>query len=392
MKRFTLIIDGHNFFYRSLWGVFKQGKNKILSTQKDKDIYEKKLMIDFCNIIKQISSVVNDVVFIKDSHSWRKNLLLQQEYKGNRKKNLDNIDKDGFNEVVNCFTTTIDKMGIKVSQVEQSEGDDLIFAWTDTLFQNGKSSLIFSTDKDLTQLVKCVDGVHIIQYAPLSNKLYVSNESKEFIDTLEKKQELTPENLFGEAFTISIENDPFRKFVSGMNIEVIEPEVVRFTKVVGGDSSDNVYPVYYKPSDGTSRAKGLGEKTVEKIYNEFSKKLGCQFNYTIYSNDDALKILCNVIYEVAKINDDNFTKRMLLENIKTNAKLVSLTNESIPDYVMNDMDANISEVILKKNVVLSKITKEKIFYYSRFKDYNNTIHINALKGVKDDGDMSFIVD
>lgn len=392
MKRFTLIIDGHNFFYRSLWGVFKQGKNKILSTQKDKDIYEKKLMIDFCNIIKQISSVVNDVVFIKDSHSWRKNLLLQQEYKGNRKKNLDNIDKDGFNEVVNCFTTTIDKIGIKVSQVEQSEGDDLIFAWTDTLFQNGKSSLIFSTDKDLTQLVKCVDGVHIIQYAPLSNKLYVSNESKEFIDSLEKKQELTPENLFGEAFTISIENDPFRKFVSGMNIEVIEPEVVRFTKVVGGDSSDNVYPVYYKPSDGTSRAKGLGEKTVEKIYNEFSKKLGCQFNYTIYSNDDALKILCNVIYEVAKINDDNFTKRMLFENIKTNAKLVSLTNESIPDYVMNDMDANISEVILKKNVVLSKITKEKIFYYSRFKDYNNTIHINALKGVKDDGDMSFIVD
>lgn len=392
MKRFTLIIDGHNFFYRSLWGVFKQGKNKILSTQKDKDIYEKKLMIDFCNIIKQMSSVVNDVVFIKDSHSWRKNLLLQQEYKGNRKKNLDNIDKDGFNEVVNCFTTTIDKMGIKVSQVEQSEGDDLIFAWTDTLFQNGKSSLIFSTDKDLTQLVKCVDGVHIIQYAPLSNKLYVSNESKEFIDSLEKKQELTPENLFGEAFTISIENDPFRKLVSGMNIEVIEPEVVRFTKVVGGDSSDNVYPVYYKPSDGTSKAKGLGEKTVEKIYNEFSKKLGCQFNYTIYSNDDALKILCNVIYEVAKIKDENFTKRMLLENIKTNAKLVSLTNESIPDYVMNDMDANISEVILKKNVVLSKITKEKIFHYSRFKDYNNTIHINALKGVKDDGDMSFIVD
>lgn len=392
MKRFTLIIDGHNFFYRSLWGVFKQGKNKILSTQKDKDIYEKKLMIDFCNIIKQMSSVVNDVVFVKDSHSWRKNLLLQQEYKGNRRKNLDNIDKDGFNEVVNCFTTTIDKMGIKVSQVEQSEGDDLIFAWTETLFQNGKSSLIFSTDKDLTQLVKCVEGVHIIQYAPISNKLYVSQESKDFIDLLDKKQEFTPENLFGEAFTISIENDPFRKLVSGMNIEVIEPEVVRFKKVVGGDSSDNVYPVYYKPADGTSKAKGIGEKTVEKIYNEFSRKLGCQFNYTIYSNDDALKMLCNVIYEVAKIKDDNFTKRMLLENIKTNSKLVSLTNESIPDYVMNDMDANISEVILKKNAVLSKITKEKIFHYSRFKDYNSTIQINALKGVKDDGDMSFITD
>lgn len=392
MKRFTLIIDGHNFFYRSLWGVFKQGKNKVLSTQKEKDTYEKKLMIDFCNIIKQMSPIINDVVFVKDSHSWRKDLLLQQEYKGNRKKNQDNINKDGFNEVVNSFTNTLLKTGIKVSQVDQSEGDDLIYAWSEVLFRNGKSSLIFSTDKDLTQLMKCVEGVHIIQYAPLSNKLYVCKESNDFIESLDKKTELTPENLFGEAFTISIENDPFKKMVSGMNVEVIEPEVVRFTKVVGGDSSDNIYPVYYKPADENSRAKGLGEKTVEKIYNEFSSKLGCQFNYTIYSNDDVLKMLCNVIYDVAKIKDENFTKRMLLENIKTNAKLVSLTEESIPDYVIKDMDISISEEILKNNVVLSKITREKVFFNSRFKDYKSTIQINALKGVSDDGDMSFITD
>lgn len=392
MKRFTLIIDGHNFFYRSLWGVFRQGSNKVLSTQKDKDAYEKKLMIDFCNIVKQMSPVVNDIVFIKDSHSWRKDLLLQQEYKGNRKKNQDNIDKDGFGEVINLFSETIKSLGIKVSQVEQSEGDDLIYAWTEVLFRNGKSSLIFSTDKDLTQLVKCVDGVHIIQYAPLTNKLYVSKESDDFFKSLDKKMDFTPENLFGDAFTVSIENDPFVKFISSMNVEVVEPEVVRFTKVVGGDSSDNIYPVYYKPADGTSRAKGLGEKTVEKIYNEFSNRLGCQFNYTIYSNDEALKILCNVIYDVAKIKDDNFTKRMLLENIKTNAKLVSLTDESIPDYVIKDMDANISEEILKQNVVLSKITKERMFSKSRFKDYKSTIQINALKGVKDDGDMSFITE
>lgn len=392
MKRFTLIIDGHNFFYRSLWGVFRQGSNKVLKTQKDKDAYEKKLMIDFCNIVKQMSPVVNDIVFIKDSHSWRKDLLLQQEYKGNRKKNQDNIDKEGFGEVINLFSETIKSLGIKVSQVEQSEGDDLIYAWTEVLFRNGKSSLIFSTDKDLTQLVKCVDGVHIIQYAPLTNKLYVSKESDDFFKSMDKKMDFTPENLFGDAFTVSIENDPFVKFISSMNVEVVEPEVVRFTKVVGGDSSDNVYPVYYKPADGTSRAKGLGEKTVEKIYNEFSNRLGCQFNYTIYSNDEALKILCNVIYDVAKIKDENFTKRMLLENIKTNAKLVSLTEESIPDYVIKDMDANISEEILKQNVILSKITKERIFSKSRFKDYKSTIQINALKGVKDDGDMSFITE
>ena len=80
MKRFTLIIDGHNFFYRSLWSSFRQGeKTKVLSTQKDVDVYEKKLMLDFCSVIKQLNPIINDVVFVKDSHSWRKDLLLQQE-------------------------------------------------------------------------------------------------------------------------------------------------------------------------------------------------------------------------------------------------------------------------------------------------------------------------
>lgn len=392
MKRFTLIIDGHNFFFRSLWSVFRQGNGKVLSAQKDRDAYEKKLMIDFCNIIKQMGAVINDVVFVKDSHSWRKDLLLQQEYKGNRKKSQDNIDMEGFGEVINSFTNTISDVGIKVSQVEQSEGDDLIFAWSEYLFDNGKSSMILSTDKDLTQLVKCVEGVHIIQYAPLSNKLYVSAETMDFINSLENSREFTPENLFGESFAISIENDPFMRMVKEMSVEVVDPEVVRFSKVVGGDSSDNIYPVYYKPSDGTTKAKGLGEKTVAKIYEEFVKRLGCRFNYTIYSNDDAMKMLCNVIYEVAKIKDENFTKRMLFENIRTNARLVALTDESLPDYVLKDMNLSICEECLKKTVVLSKITKEKVFARSRFKDYRNTVKINAIKGVEDNGDMSFITD
>jgi len=392
MKRFTLIIDGHNFFFRSLWGIFKQGGKKVLSTKNDRDVYERKLMMDFCNIVKQMGSVLNDIVFIEDSHSWRKDLLLQREYKGNRKKNQDNIDKDGFNEVVASFTETIRKSGIKVSQVEGSEGDDLIYTWSETLFQNGKSSLILSTDRDLTQLVKCVDGVHIIQYAPLANKMYVSPESNEFIKKLDEKQELTPENLFGEPFTIFVESDPFRKLLSTMEIEVVEPEVVRFMKVVSGDASDNIYPVYYKQGDENTRSKGIGKKTAEKIYNEFKNKIGCQFNYMIYMNDDALMMLSNIIYEVVKIKDDNFTKRMLVENLKTNAKLVVLSDETIPDYVMSDMVLNITSEIMKDNVLISKITKERLFANSRFKSYRNTIQMNALKGVKDDGDMSFIKD
>jgi hypothetical protein len=397
MKRFTLIIDGHNFFFRSLWSCFKQSsKTKILFTRKDIDTYEKKLMVDFCSIVKNVSPIVNDIVFIKDSHSWRKELLLEHEYKGNRKKAQDNIDMLGFSEVVNNFTETLVNFGIKVSQAELSEGDDLIYAWSKCLFDSGKSSLILSTDKDLNQLIKCVDDVHIIQYSPVANKLYVSKESNDIIKKISEHKEIKMENLFDELFTISIENDPFEKFVNGTCVEEVYPEEIRFQKIIGGDVSDNIYPVYFKRGDGTTKSKGLGQKTVKKIYETFKGKLGCDFDYHIYSNDDVMKMLCNIIYEIGKIKDDEFTKRMLMENIKINTKLVALTDESIPQNVICNMIENINEEKLKKSVILSKITRENIFAKSRFKEYKSNIQFDSgiICGVKDNSssdDMNFII-
>ena len=397
MKRFTLIIDGHNFFFRSLWSCFRQNsKTKILSTQKDIDAYEKKMMVDFCSIVKSVSPIVNDIVFIKDSHSWRKELLLEHEYKGNRKRTQDNIDMVGFGVAVNNFTDTLVNFGIKVSQAERSEGDDLIYAWCRHLFDSGKSSLILSTDKDLNQLIKCVNDVHIIQYSPVSNKLYVSKESNDIIKTISERKEVQMENLFDELFTISIENDPFEKFVRGTDVEEVYAESVRFAKIIGGDVSDNIFPVYFKQGDGTTKSKGLGPKTVEKIYDTFKGKLGCEFDYHIYSNDDVMKMLCNIIYEIGKIKDDEFTKRMLLENIRTNTKLVALTDESIPSDVIDNMIENINEERSKKSVILSKVTRENIFAKSRFKEYKSNIQLDSNtvsnhKGNESKNGMDFII-
>ena len=393
MKRFTLIVDGHNFFFRSLWSCFSQGtKKKLLTNDKDMDSYEKKLMLDFCAVIKQVNPVINDIVFVRDSHSWRKDLLLQQEYKGNRRKAQEDIDKNGFNTVTANFMNTLRSIGVKVSYADRCEGDDLIYAWSNQLFENGRSSLILSTDRDLNQLVKCVNDVHIIQYGPINNRLWVSEPSYRIIQKLNEKHEVTQENLFNELFTVSIENDPFERFLESVNVEVVDPELVRFMKIVGGDASDNIYPVYYKPPTEISKAKGLGPKTVEKIFGKFKETLGCEFDYHIYGQEDTIKLLCNVIYDVAKINDENFTRRMLFENIKTNASLVALTDESIPQDVQDNMNVDIDMEIAKNPVILSKITKELMFSKSRFKDYKSGIQMksNILKGVKDDGDRSFI--
>ena len=122
--------------------------------------------------------------------------------------------------------------------------------------------------------------------------------------------------------------------------------------------------------------------------------MDCDFDYHIYSNKDILNILSNIIYDMAKIKDDDFTKAMLIDNIKTNTILVSLTPESIPEDVQIGMISSINEEKQKKQVVVSKITKDNIFAKSRFKDYKSSIKIksNIIKDIKDDGDMSFIKD
>lgn len=238
-----------------------------------------------------------------------------------------------------------------------------------------------------------MNDVHIIQYSPVSNKLYVSKESNDIIKNISEYKEVQMENLFDELFTISIENDPFEKFVKGTEVEEVYPEEIRFAKIIGGDVSDNIYPVYFKQGDGTNKSKGLGPKTVKKIYDTFKGKLACDFDYHIYSNEDVMKMLCNIIYEIAKINDEEFTKRMLFENIKTNTKLVALTDESIPADVIDNMNENINEEKIKKSVILSKVTRENIFAKSRFKEYKTNIQFDSstMSGVKS-SNMNFIVD
>jgi hypothetical protein len=109
-----------------------------------------------------------------------------------------------------------------------------------------------------------------------------------------------------------------------------------------------------------------------------------------------MKMLCNIIYEIAKINDEEFTKRMLFENIKTNNRLVALTDESIPADVIDNMIENINVEREKKAVILSKITRESIFAKSRFKEYKSNIQFDSstmsnVKPAEPNDGMNFIM-
>ena len=61
---------------------------------------------------------------------------------------------------------------------------------------------------------------------------------------------------------------------------------------------------------------------MEKIYTQFKEKLGCEFDYHIYGQEDTMKLLCNVIYDTAKIKDEEFTRK----HYKIEDKMIFVTS------------------------------------------------------------------
>ena len=390
MKKFTLLIDGNNFIFRCMWGEFKRTKKSLLGNNDDVDKLIKKMLLEFSSLIDEFKYICNDVIFIQDSKSWRKTLLLQHEYKGNRASDRALIDFNGLQKSTDTFIEVLRKMNVKVSVLDQCEGDDLIFGWSNYLMDKKISSLIYSTDNDLSQLLTANKDTHVIQYSLVKKSFFVCKETKEYI---EKKNLYNDENLFGELMNVvDIQNeDKIKDYIKEVGMTVIDTEDVRFKKIVTGDKSDNIFPVYYKPAENGSKAKGIGEKTCEKIKEEFKTRIGdSDFNYEIFNNDESIKVLCETIYDVMGINDKQFTRRMLAENIKTNFKLVALSSDSIPKNIQESMSHHINDVEKTPFVTLSKLNKTELFKNSKFKVYNVSSSSNLFKGVEDDEDMSFI--
>ena len=82
---YTLIIDGNYFLFRTLHVIGKTG-SEILGTDKDREMYVRKLATDLAYQLRLTDGFVDNVVWTLDSRSWRKDFYPDADYKGTRKK------------------------------------------------------------------------------------------------------------------------------------------------------------------------------------------------------------------------------------------------------------------------------------------------------------------
>ncbi len=373
--KYTLLIDGHNFLFRSLY-VLPQKKNvKTLSDKESKEMFVSKLNQNISAVLRDMEPIVDRCVIALDSQSWRKEIESNVDYKGNRHQE-ESIDWDGFGECMREFVDGLSKFNIVVSKTKMAEADDLIFYWSYLLNRKGIPVIIYSSDKDMLQIVDITDKkTDTLLYSDVTKKLYVPKGFEQLADS----GNVSIEEIFanGGSFDIYDRFSNLKILVNKRKLEMIEvdSERVKFIKVITGDKSDNISSVYSYEKNG--RTYNVTDNKAEKILECFEEKVGGINGEYLYV-DDTLKVLAESCSSVLKLEgkDDE-----VMNNIKRNVKYMMLSLNVIPKEVAENMLSDI-RVLAKKmrKVNFSNLhTPESIIKKTE----------GIFKDVKDD-DMSFI--
>lgn len=374
--KYTLIIDGHNFLFRSLYVLPQKKNKKLLSDKESKDLFVSKLEQNLNAVIREMEPLVDRCILTLDSRSWRNDLKTNVEYKGTRKQD-EAINWLGFDECVTQFIKFSEKFNIILSKTKLTEADDLIFMWSNMLSNKGIPVIIYTSDRDMLQLV-CANasGADVILWSDVTKKIYIPKD----FDKLAKNDSGSFMEMFSKGCSAVDIYDRFANLEQSIRkrkLEKIETDCVQFiyNKVLVGDKSDNISSVYSYEKNG--RTYNVTDAKAEKIIDKFIEKTGA-LNPEFLFIEDTLAVLAESCVEIIS----GAEQANVLENIKRNIKYLVLSKRVIPEGVLERMTQDIKALAkTMKRIDFSKVSKsdEPVIKISE----------NIFKGV-DSTDMSFI--
>lgn len=314
-SKLTLIVDG-NWLLMSRLAVMN-GRYPNM----DELLRELKLlMIRSINLVLKTFPNIDNVIFVADGGSWRNDIanvpqfLINEgiEYKGNREHSSD-IDWDAVFADYEMFLNTLRDSGITVCRERGIEGDDWCAWWSFVLNDEGTNVMIWSKDKDLTQLVRTD-----------ANSCFTICWNKEGGVTCLDKNEDEFNFLFNASFS---ENDKiFHNICDKSNgVNKINPNTVIVDKIVRGDLGDNIQPIIIKkPSSTTStRLYRVATKDIDSSLNVFDE----------HAIRSYVENLCDSKSYKNRLHDR--TVEEVIEHFNYNRSLVVLSKDVYPDNVLN---------------------------------------------------------
>ena len=357
--KYTLVFDA-NFWLHKTYFIgqkIKTGKpfNFIDEPEEDKNLLLWKLSLDFAAEIKRFEGVVNRVVYCIDSSSWRKTYL-DTAYKANRVKSA----SINWNEIYNVhdeFAKALEAQGVIISRVKGAEADDLIFAWTSHLNNDGQNAIIISGDNDLLQLVHLdqSSSANTIYYNKFDKDIHVFPKFDNWLNAEELNTTNDIFNLPKDLLSNTKQN--LRDLIKGNKMKHKEVNVNEFLfkKILVGDAGDNVPPLYVRQKE---TKKGLinykvTDKHVAEIMDGFKEdRMFIQQSH--FFNDEHIEKICELAIKAIKIEDKSLQE--IIEKWKINRDLVFLHANCIPKNITEKMFESI-ELTNNKHLSASELHK-----------------------------------
>lgn len=341
-SKLTLIIDG-NWLLMSRLSV-------IMTKYNDTDTLcreLKLLIVKSINLVLKTFPAIDNIIFTSDGGSWRSDLpiplFLEKdniEYKGTREKD-ESVDWETIFTMFDDFMSLLADSGITVCKEPGIEGDDWCWYWSNKLNSIGTNCMIWSRDKDLTQLVKRDD-----------NGCFTICWSKDSGVFAEDKKEEDMDFFFNMQFSQNdiIYNDVISKSVK---TTLINPNDVIVTKIISGDISDNILPIITKQS----------KTNPDKKFRISTKDIDLSLN--INSEEAVKNYIDKVMHQKNYIGKMDKTEEQVLEHFKYNKKLVYLNEESYPEEILQTLKSKELNNITKN---LSKVNDEVTAEANQIKD------------------------
>lgn len=329
-NKLTLLIDS-NWLLQSRFSVLSKGfvkSNPDTAKEQASTELQELLARSICVILNRFP-IIDNIIFVADGGSWRKQLQIPSQlknitYKGNRSQDCE-MDWHYIYGALNSMLNAAKGQEITVSQYPNIEGDDWIWYWSRRLNADGTNCLIWSSDNDLKQLIQVDKNTNAFTaWYNDRNGLWLHNTLQEETD---------PITFFMKLEYFSPVLDQLRAKVNDINY--IDPDTIITSKVICGDAGDNIMPII-RYQKGT-RNHRITENDWGKISNKY--------------NLLSIKDLVNNENGVARVilEDDKFTKLIneslitssigdIAEMIEYNIKLVWLHESIIPDTIIQFMN------------------------------------------------------
>ena len=265
----TLLVDGDNLFKIGFHGV----KDLFNESEHVGGIFH------FINTLRKFLEEHNHdkvVVFWDADSNSSSRKLIYPEYKANRRQSMMEYKYESYLQQKRRVKEYLEEVFVRQVEMFGNEADDLIAYYTQ--ISKDEQIIIFSADKDLTQLI----SERVTIYSPVQKRYY----------------------KFGDKIKMG-------------TIEIPHQNVLVF-KILTGDKSDNI--------DGI---KLFGEKSMLKYFPEMLEKT-CTIEEIM---DSAVKIMQNSQVKFIDNILTGTTKRGILgeEFFITNKKLVDLQQPLISD-------------------------------------------------------------